>query len=104
MPSQNLMVVSKKNRGERPLVPKKIRIPKTDGSSVSVNPTREPKKAPTVSLRFLVLDSQTGEQRGDYVFDPEQYFNAILCFTRSDGYTVYAIKGGQAAKQTLPLR
>jgi hypothetical protein len=39
MPSQNLMVVSKKNRGERPLVPKKIRIPKTDGSSVSVNPT-----------------------------------------------------------------
>jgi hypothetical protein len=66
--------------------------------------TREPKKAPTVSLRFLVLDSQTGEQRGDYVFDPEQYFNAILCFTRSDGYTVYAIKGGQAAKQTLPLR
>ena len=60
-------------------------------------------KAPIISQRFLLFDSQTGQLRGDYILNPKQFFNYILCFSRSEGYSVYAIKDRQAAKQTLPL-
>jgi hypothetical protein len=51
---------------------------------------------------MLVLDSQTGGQRGDYKLDPA-LSNAVLCFTAKDGYVVIANHDGQAATQLEPL-
>ena len=60
-------------------------------------------RAPTFTPRLLLLDAQTGEQRGDYVLD-SSLSNMVLCFNRKDGYAVNVIKNDQAGKINVPLR
>ncbi len=60
-------------------------------------------KVGLIHPRFLVLDAQTGEQRGDYVLD-STLSNSLLCFTRQDGYILGALQGALMAKQMVPLR
>lgn len=62
-----------------------------------------PKHAVEISVRLLLLDAQTGEPRGDYVFD-KNLTNTILCFSRKDGYSVFDVSGDKAARQIVPLR
>jgi hypothetical protein len=54
-----------------------------------------------LAIRMLLLDAQTGDLRGDYVFDPT-LTNTLLCFTRKEGYSVYVVRDGKAAKQIVP--
>jgi hypothetical protein len=59
--------------------------------------------APEVRPRAILLNSETGEQIGDYVFAPETTGN-VACFRRDKGYTLYAMDGIRAALEIVPLQ
>jgi hypothetical protein len=58
---------------------------------------------PDLSAVAVRLDISRGIISVKLVQIVRKFFNYILCFSRSEGYSVYAIKDRQAAKQTLPL-
>ena len=57
----------------------------------------------SVQVRAILLNSQTGEQRGDFVFDSSST-GSVLCFNAQDGYSTMALSGGMAAKDIVPFR
>jgi hypothetical protein len=56
-----------------------------------------------VEVRAILLNAQTGEQQGDFVFDPGSTEN-IICFNRQEGYSLMAIDDKMAAKDIFPIR
>ena len=62
-----------------------------------VAPDLQPSGLTLLSSRLLLLDMQTGETRGTYVFDPGAP-SSVLCFSRQDGFSVYGVKDGQAVR------
>ena len=56
-----------------------------------------------VSSRRLLIDAQTGESRGWYVFSPRTP-SSILCFSRQDGFSVYGVEKGQAVRRWYTLQ
>jgi hypothetical protein len=52
--------------------------------------------------RLLLLDVQTGEQRGVYGFSPGMP-SSVMCFSRQDGFSVYGVENGQAVRRWFPL-
>jgi hypothetical protein len=62
-----------------------------------------PRQSAAVEVRTILLNSQTGEEEGSYVFDSSST-GSILCFDSHDGYTTMAVDGELAAKDIVPLR
>jgi len=56
-----------------------------------------------VRARVLVINAQTGETRGDFVFAPETS-ESMLCFDARNGFALMAVDGVMAAKDLVPLR
>jgi hypothetical protein len=65
-------------------------------------PSHKPGDFSQPSIQMLLFDAQTGDLRGYNALDSAMG-NSLLCFTRKEGYGVYAIKEGKAAKQVVPL-
>jgi len=63
----------------------------------------DPNQAADVEVRALVLDAQTGDQRGDFVFDPATT-GSVICFSAQEGYSLLAMDGNMAAKDIVPIR
>jgi len=64
---------------------------------------RVPGTAPTLESRAILLNSETGEPVGDYVFDPRTT-GTVLCFNREKGYSLFAMDGIRAAMEIVPLQ
>jgi hypothetical protein len=63
---------------------------------------QDPKQGIELDTRTLLLDSQTGNELGDYVFDPEA--GSMVCFDSSVGYTMFGFDEQQFAKVIVPLK
>lgn len=66
-------------------------------------PHPKPGLATEIEERALLLDAQTGQKRGDYIFDPATS-GSVLCFNARDGYTLMAREGRMAAFDIVPIR
>jgi hypothetical protein len=68
----------------------------------SVHRTKSDQPA-DVEVRAILLNAQTGEQQGSYVFDPSTT-GSVLCFNAQEGYSLMAMDGKMAAKDVVPIR
>ncbi len=64
---------------------------------------RGPGHRTDVQVRCLLLNAQTGEEMGDFTFDPAAT-NNVLCFDSEEGYSLYAIDHDMAVWQIFPIR
>jgi hypothetical protein len=62
----------------------------------------KPGEATEVDTRALLLNAQTGELRGDFVFDPTTT-GTVTCFNAQDGYSLGAIDDRLEAKDIVPI-
>jgi hypothetical protein len=62
-----------------------------------------PNQPADVEVRAILLNAQTGEQQGNFVFDPATT-GSVLCFNVQDGYSLMAVDGKMAAKDVVPMR
>lgn len=110
--SERVLVLNQAGEVERIL---KIKKPNPDAIASRVDyskgmvsimlHTGHPKhgEATEVESRALLLNAQTGEQQGDFVFDPATT-GAVTCFNAQDGYSLTAMDGNMAAKDIVPIR
>lgn len=56
-----------------------------------------------VGVRAILLNAQTGDKQGDFVFAPN-LSNTVLCFNLQNGYTLAAESEGMAAMDVVPIR
>lgn len=62
-----------------------------------------PSQPADVEVRALLLNAQTGEPQGNFVFDPTST-SSVICFNIQDGYSLMAMDGKMAAKDIVPIR
>ncbi len=68
----------------------------------SIHP-HTPNKLGEVNVRALLLNAQTGEPQGDYIFDSTTT-GSVDCFNLRDGYSLSAVDGKMSAMDSVPIR
>jgi hypothetical protein len=63
----------------------------------------KPNQPADVDVRAVLLNAQTGDQQGSFVFSPATT-GSVVCFNVEEGYSLMAVDGRFAAKDIVPVR